>query len=114
MTNNHVLNEAQILPGKEISFSINNGKIQKKILIDNSRKIYTDKKYDITIIEIKKDDGLKSDSFLEIDNEIFEGIPNEKFDKKPIYLLHYPKGIEIKKADGLIKNINNENYTIHL
>ena len=96
MTNNHILNESYILPGKEISFFMNNGKIQKKIIIDNSRKIYTSKKYDITIIEIKKEDDMKPDSFLGIDNEIFEETSVENFNKKPIYLLHYPKGIEIK------------------
>ncbi len=112
ITNNHILSKENILPGKEISFSMNNGKIKKKILIEDSRKTYTSKKYDTTIIEINKEDGFKLDSFLEIDNEIYEGVPDEIFGNKPIYLLHYPKGVEVKKSDGLIKETNNENFTI--
>ena len=30
ITNNHILSKENILPGKEISFSMNNGKIKKK------------------------------------------------------------------------------------
>ena len=58
MTNNHVLNSEDILPGQTIKFSINNDFKDYKILIDSKRKTYTNKSYDVTIIEIKKDDGI--------------------------------------------------------
>ena len=85
---------------------MNNNKINKQIIIDESRITYTSKKYDITIIEIKEKDGINKDSFLEIDNQIFNNNPNEYFRDKPVYLLHYPKGYEIKRADGTIKHID--------
>ena len=107
LTNNHVLNEIDIAPGKSINFTLNNDKIEIKIDIDQSRKTYTNQKFDITIIEIKEKDNLSQDSFLEVDKQIFEGKPKD-FSKKPVYLLHYPKGVQIKKAEGLIKNINEE------
>ena len=85
---------------------MNNNKINKQIIIDESRITYTSKKYDITIIEIKEKDGINKDSFLEIDNQIFNNNPNEYFRDKPVYLLHYQKGYEIKRADGTIKYID--------
>ena len=106
MTNNHVLDENNIKIGDKIIYSLNNNKINKQIIIDESRITYTSKKYDITIIEIKEKDGINKDSFLEIDNQIFNNNPNEYFRDKPVYLLHYPKGYEIKRADGTIKYID--------
>ena len=106
MTNNHVLDENSIKIGDKIIYSLNNNKINKQIIIDESRITYTSKKYDITIIEIKEKDGINKDSFLEIDNKIFNNNPNEYFRDKPVYLLHYPKGYEIKRADGTIKYID--------
>ncbi len=72
-TNNHVLNGNDIKPDKEIEFSLNNDKSIYEIKIGKSRKTYTiEKPIDITIIEIKPDDSLPTDLFLEIDNSIFE------------------------------------------
>ena len=50
ITNNHVLNEQDIIPGNTINISLNNGKIFKKIKIDTNRKKYTNKDLDVTII----------------------------------------------------------------
>ena len=70
ITNNHVLGENDIKVGSKINIFINDEKIRKTIVIDEKRKTYTSQKYDITIIELKKDDPFKNDiiSFLEIDN----------------------------------------------
>ena len=67
MTNNHVLDENDIQPGQTITFSINNDYKYYNILLDNNRKTYTDKSYDITIIEIKKEDNIDGNSFFELD-----------------------------------------------
>ena len=55
MTNNHVLKEEDIQPGNTIKFSINNNYQEYNILIDNTRKVFTNKSCDVTIIEIKKE-----------------------------------------------------------
>ena len=54
ITNNHVLDENDISINKTIEFSINNDNEKKKIVITPQRKTYTNKKFDITIIEINK------------------------------------------------------------
>ena len=85
MTNNHVLCEEDIKPNKIIKISYNNENKNLEIIIDNSRKTFTSEKYDVTIIEIKQNDGIKSDSFLEIDKDIYKTIL-EKYLKKNQYI----------------------------
>ena len=41
VTDNHVFNAKEIMPGNKISISLNNGKIFKEIKIDSERKRYT-------------------------------------------------------------------------
>ena len=89
MTNNHVLNNDDIQPYKTINFSIKNDTKFHEILIDNTREIYTDTDYDITIIEIKKDDGIDEISFFEIDDKIFKE-EKESFRNLQIFLIHFP------------------------
>ena len=109
ITNNHILGKDDISIGKIINFDINDENF--KIKIDNSIKTYTNKKYDITFIEIKKNVALNINKFLEIDYEIFEGDLVEKYKKKSIYIFHYGDG-EIKYSIGIIKSIGIDNYTI--
>ena len=113
MTNNHVLKEEDIRSGQTIKFSINNDYKEYNILIDNNRKTYTNKSYDITIIEIKEDDKINENSFFHLDQQIFKNNPNEIFRNCQIYLLHYPKGIEMEISNGVIKNITENEETIH-
>ena len=111
-TNNHILKKSDIKIGKRIECSINNEKKKFNIVIDNSRKVFTHKNYDITFIEIKKEDGIKDDSFLEIDDEIFEENIIDIFKDKSVYLLHYPNGKNIEASQGLIKSISIDKYNI--
>ena len=45
VTNNHVLGENDIIEGNKIILSFNKKEIERTILIDNSRKTYTNKDY---------------------------------------------------------------------
>ena len=111
MTNNHII-EDNINNKYEIFFPETKYYEYKalKLVFDDSRRFYTNKKYDITIIEIKKDDGLDLESFLEIDYEI----NNQKEDSKQesIYVLQYPNDKNVDFSMGVIKNIELDNYTI--
>ena len=110
MTNNHVLGENELIVGNTIHFSVRNDSENYEIKIDESRKKYTSERYDVTIIEIKTNDGIKKDSFFDIEKQIFKDI--DEYRKKHIYLLHYPKGMGMYYSAGLIKNIGEDNYTI--
>ena len=112
MTNNHVLNENDIKSGNSIIFTLNNEELRFKIMIDNERKTYTNSAYDITIIELKQNDGLFGYSFLEIDYQTFINENNSKYKNKSVYLIHYPHGNKVEYSLGIIKGINVDNYTI--
>ena len=104
MTNNHVLPKEDIINGKKIKINMNNS--QLNILIDDSRRVYTDEKYDITIIEINENDRLDINTFLEIDDSIYKENPYEYFKKRSVYLIHHPKSNdEPEFAVGIIKGI---------
>ena len=113
MTNYHVLEPKDIQPGKIIEFSLDNDLKKFKILMDNERKTYSNKSYDVTIIEIKKDDNINRKSFFELDQQIFKENAYEIFRNCQIYLLHYPKGIEMEISPWVVKNISEDNKTIH-
>ena len=70
MTNNHVLKSDDIQQDKTIKFSINDDKSFYNILIDKTRKTYTDVSYDVTIIEIREDDKIEENSFFELEGYI--------------------------------------------
>ena len=116
ITNNHIINEDFLKNEKnEIIVKLDNDKIVKKIKLKN--KLYhTNKEYDITIIEIKKDIDEIND-FLELDNNILVD-PGIGYIGNSIYILHYPSYPNGQKAAvsyGIIKNrfIDKEYNFIH-
>ena len=114
ITNNHILKEEDIDNNKniELSFLGEMKKINKKIIINDSRKKYTNPDIDISIIEMKPEDGIKD--YLEIDdddtnNEFLES----EYKNKSVYIVHYPKG-ELSVSYGVIKDIIDEKRINHL
>ena len=113
ITNNHVISKKDILKDNKIKFTLNNDTLSFEIKIDNFRKVYTNERYDITIIEIKKSDNLDINSFLDLDYHIFKNNANEIYKRKSVYLLGYPHGGNSSFSLGIIRNINEkDDYTI--
>ena len=102
ITNNHVLNEEDYNKDK-FQISLDDEREYFLLLSDKSRKFYTNKKYDITIIEVKPDmDGIELNRFFDV--EIQDENPIKCYKEKSIYLLQYPNG-QLSFSDGVIKNI---------
>ena len=107
---------------KSFDYSIVNTDFFKRIKIDDSRIIYKNKNFDIIIIKILESDNLPIDSFLEIDDLVYNNdnfnnlkkIVNKKDQstQMSIYLLHYPKFEILCHSTGVIKNLL-ENYDIN-
>ena len=114
MTNNHILEEKDIKNDNNIIISLNNEDEFRNIKIDNSRKVYTSEKLDVTFIEIKPNFD-KIEDFLDIDENIYknENFLNDIYSKKSIYSLHYPKGKNIVVSYGLSLEIK-DNAIYHL
>ena len=106
MTNAHIIKKED----NKIKFLLNNKlyEIEK----NDSRKVYTNAKYDITIIEIKEKDNIDINLYLEIDDDIFKENQKEIYKEKPVYLISYPHGENLNYAYGKIKLIEDNNYTI--
>ncbi len=108
MTNHHVINEKD----KKIKFTLNNDKLEFEIIISNNRKIYYSEYYDTTIIEIKRNDKLPINSFLELDDNIFKDNPNDFYMKTQIYLIGYPGGEISKSSLGKFELLKKDNFNI--
>ena len=112
ITTDFLIDANDFAPGDKINISFDEGKINKEIIIEENRKIYTNQECGITFIEIKSKDGIKRESFLDIDENIYNNNPKEYLKRLPVFLLQYPNGDKIKKSEGLIIKIRDNNYTV--
>ena len=94
MTNNHVIDENI----NEINIKIKEEK-ESRIINLNNRIKYTNKEYDITIIEMNEKDNINN--YLELDDNIEL---NEEYIDKTIYIIQYPEG-ELSVSYGILNNI---------
>ena len=89
-TNNHIINNIKI--GKIINIEYLEDKEykEKKIKIDEKRRVYTNEELDYTCIELYKSDDINN--YFEIDPNILD---ENNIINKDIFILQYPKGNEI-------------------
>ena len=93
MTNNHVIDENV----NEIKIKIKEEKESRIINLKNRIK-YTNKEYDINIIEMNEKDNINN--YLELDDEL-----NEEYIDKTIYIIQYPRGKKLGVSYGILKGI---------
>ena len=111
ITNNHIIDSKFIGKEKYLYLKFNNDKIMKKIDLKD-RFIYTNEKYDATIIEINEEKDNIHD-FLEFDDNILND-PGIGYIGNSVYILHYPSypnGQFAALSIGIIKNkFEEKNY----
>ena len=113
ITNNHVLSDKELSPEKTIQLKLYNEE-SVNLSIGDSRKIYADKLFDITIIEIKNEDNLNiGDQLLKIDEQVIDdnAIRNNIFIDKSVYLCDFSNK-EIICSVGLVQEISSNDYSI--
>ena len=109
ITCNHVLDDNNLAQGSEIKFTLDNENIKKSIVINNSRRIYTSKKKDITIIEIDHEkDNINFNAFLKVDDTIYKDDLNEQYQNKSVYVIHYQNGKTAKYSLGISTVISDD------
>ena len=108
VTNYHVINKS--LVKKEIIIEIHNNK-QMKLEFNNRFTRYFEKPKDIAMIEIKESDEIYQDiEFLDYDtNYINRGY--EIYQDADIFSIGYPKGGTASCASGMIKEIEDYEFT---
>ena len=100
----HCLNEEYIKQNDTIKLGINDELYEINIKLDYNRKIFLDKEYDLTIIEIKEIDKVNDINFLELDKHLLLENPIERFKSdNSIYILQYPKGCKASVSYGIIE-----------
>ena len=102
ITTNHAINIYDILCKRNISLHLNNE--INTITLDKNRLMYTNAKFDISIIEIKEEDNLNN-KYLELDDETInylkldktklkkKEVPNYLYES--IYILNFDKKKDI-------------------
>ena len=107
-TNNHILDEDSIKVGNiiNIEYLAQSSIIEKKIEIDEKRRVYTNKELDYTCIELYESDGIKE--YFKIDPILFTNKKNY-LQKSDIFILQYPEGNELSFSYGKIKLIKENN-----
>ena len=106
MTNYHIIDDNYIKENDKIKITFNDDKEKVTILLGN-RIIYTNEKYDITIIEIK-DEKDKIKNYMKIDEKYLYDDSNIIYDNS-IYIIQYPKGYKVGVSYGIINKINEYN-----
>jgi hypothetical protein len=109
MTNYHVLNENYLKENEEIKITLNNDEKIITIKLNEDRRILCNKEYDTSIIEIKPEKD-KIKDFMELDENIFKEDSNILYNRKSIYIIHYPNSEEVKVSYAIINNV--EEYNI--
>ena len=117
ITSNQIINEEDILNNRNISLYLNNDKKIKTIKLDNNRTIYTNEKFDITIIEIKENIDKLNNSYFELDDEIINSFKldknsdinylHHKYSNESIYILDYRKNKDIFVSYGKLSYLKN-------
>ena len=105
ITNHHIIDDKFLKINEEIKLSLNDDKKFIKIKIGENRKIYSNKIYDTTIIEIKEED--KINNFLELDDKLFIDDSEISYEGESIYILQYPNGEKASVSYGILKKIEN-------
>jgi len=108
ITNNHIINDKILYKNNEI-ITLYMQEIGKKNIDLNNRLKYTNKEYDITIIELLEKD--KINNYLKLDEDIITDIINKKdknkndnFIDKTLYALQYPES-NLSVSYGILENI---------
>ena len=112
ITCNHVIDEYYLENYDKIKLLFKDGNLVEIKDLKNNRRIYTNKKYNITIIEIKEEDNINN-QFLELDYTFFKEHSEKYYIQNEIYTLQYINNKGLCVSYGIVKDII-DNKIIHL
>ena len=103
-TSYSLIDEDYLKENNEINLLLNNGDT-RVIYLDNKRKIYSSKEYDLTLIQLRKKDNILN--YFEIDeNLLSQENPKAFFENKSIYTIHYLNMEKVSVSYGFLTELN--------
>ena len=103
-TSYRLIDEKYLTDNKEINILLNDYKT-RIIDLEKKRNIYTNKEYDLTLIEINKKDDINN--FFDIDENILSNDnPKLFYENKPIYIIHYLNMEKVSFSYGICSELN--------
>ena len=113
MTNYHILDEKYYNQNDSLNLFINDEEEVKIINLKTKRITYFNKLYDLTLIELKENDGISINKYLELDNNLFKKEIKAYYENISIYVLQYPLGNNAAVSYGLSLSNEINNYEIN-
>jgi len=111
--NYQMINEKFIKENKVLKISMNDNKEKIDIKLDSERKIYLNKIFNIAMIEVKQEDNINENDFLELDNNLLKEDSEIFYKDESIYLLQYKEENNASVSYGLIMEGDGYELTIY-
>ena len=112
MTCEHFIEKEAIKSKEKIEIYYDNEQKQKEIELNENKRYIQNYLYlniDVIIIEIIKEDNINKKYFLLPNLEYINGY--DFFKNKGIYIIQYPNGEDLSHSKGIIKSINNYEFS---
>ena len=107
ITSYQIIDDFYLNQNNQINLLLNDYNEIKIINLDPSRKIFSTKDFNTTIIEIKQSDNITN--YLELDDNLFSNNSKTLYENSSIYMLQYLNGGNASVSYGILNELNGFN-----
>ena len=107
ITSYQIIDDFYLNQNNQINLLLNDYNELKIINLDPSRKIFSTKDFNTTIIELKQNDNITN--FLELDDNLFSNNSKSLYENGSIYMLQYLNGGNASVSYGILNELNGFN-----
>ena len=107
ITSYQILDDFYLNQNNQINLLLNDYNELKIINLDPSRKIFSTKDFNTTIIELKQNDNITN--YLELDDNLFSNNSKSLYENGSIYMLQYLNGGNASVSYGILNELNGFN-----
>ena len=104
ITSYQIIDDFYLNQNNQINLLLNDYNELKIINLDPSRKIFSTKDFNTTIIEIKQSDNITN--YLELDDNLFSNNSKTLYENSSIYMLQYLNGGNASVSYGILYELN--------
>jgi len=107
ITSYQIIDDFYLNQNNQINLLLNDYNELKIINLDPSRKIFSTKNFNTTIIELKQNDNITN--YLELDDNLFSNNSRSLYKNGSIYMLQYLNGGNASVSYGILNELNGFN-----